>query len=364
MAGPLDRLARTVLFRFDPETAHRMAIRALSLGLVPSAPAPDPSLKRRLFDIDFPSPVGLAAGFDKNAEAVSGLLRTGFGFVEIGTVTPKPQTGSPKPRMFRLEQDEAIINRLGFNNDGMKAVRDRLIRTNPTGVVGVNIGANRDSADRVADYVAGVETFADIAAYLAINISSPNTPGLRDLQFGAALAELLQRVVAARDEIAHGGRSTPLLLKIAPDVDMPTLEGIAATAAEAGIDGMIVTNTTLSRTGLRPSRHIAEAGGMSGRPLFRRSTTILARLRKLVGPDMPLIGVGGIDSAATAWSKFAAGADLVQIYTGMIYRGHGLAEDINRGLARRLREEGAASIGDVVGTETDRWAGEPDPPST
>ena len=364
MTGSLGLLARSVLFRFDPETAHRMAIRALALGVVPSAPAPDPSLRRRLFDLDFPSPVGLAAGFDKNAEAFNGLLRVGFGFVEVGTVTPQPQPGNPKPRMFRLEGDAAIINRLGFNNDGMRIVHERLWRGRPRGIVGVNVGANRTAADRIANYVAGIETFADTASYLAINISSPNTPGLRDLQRGDALRELLQLAMAARDEVGHGQRATPLLLKIAPDLQPGALEEIADTALSAGIDGLIVANTTTDRRGLRPSRSIDEAGGLSGRPLFRRSTTLLARLRKLVGARTVLIGVGGIDSVETAWDKITAGADLIQIYTGMIYRGHGLAAELNRGLAARLAREGFKSIGEAVGIETDRWAGAKTAPST
>jgi dihydroorotate dehydrogenase len=364
MAGPLGWLARSALFRFDPETAHRMAIRTLALGLLPSAQAPDPSLRRRLFDLDFPSPVGLAAGFDKDAEAFNGLLRLGFGFVEVGTVTPRPQPGNPKPRMFRLESDGAIINRLGFNNEGMRIVHERLWRGRPHGIVGVNVGANRNASDRIADYVAGIETFADIASYLAINVSSPNTPGLRDLQHGEALRELLQVAVAARDEVGHGQRATPLLLKIAPDLQPGALEEIADAAMSAGIDGLIVANTTTDRRGLRPSRHIGEAGGLSGRPLFRRSTMLLARLRRLVGPRMVLIGVGGIDSVETAWSKITAGADLIQIYTGMIYRGHGLAAELNRGLAARLAREGIKTIGDAVGMETDRRAGGNTTPST
>lgn len=356
MAGALDRLARSVLFRFDPETAHRMAIRALSLGLVPRMEAPAASLRRRLFDLDFPSPVGLAAGFDKNAEAVDGLLRLGFGFVEIGTVTPKPQPGNPKPRMFRLEADRAIINRLGFNNDGAAAIAARLQRRSNKGIVGINIGANKDSPDRIADYVAGIDAFARLAGYLTINISSPNTPGLRDLQKADALADLLQRAVAARDEATNGGRATPIFLKIAPDLDPSELERIAETAQSAGIDGMILTNTTLSRDGLHPDRHLKEGGGLSGPPLFLRSTVFLARMRKIVGPGFPLIGVGGIDSAETAWTKLAAGADLIQVYTGFIYEGQGIAAAINRGLAERLKRDGIASIAEVTGTATEHWA--------
>ncbi len=359
MAGTFDRVALSVLFRFDPETAHRIAIRGLSLGLVPTAPAPAPSLRRRVFDLEFASPVGLAAGFDKNAEAVDGFFKIGFGFVEIGTVTPRPQAGNPKPRMFRLEADRAIINRLGFNNDGGATVRERLLARKKSGIVGVNIGANRDSADRIADYVAGIDAFARLASYLTINISSPNTPGLRDLQQADALPDLLQRAIAARDEATNGARSTPLLLKIAPDLTADDLARIAGAAQSAGIDGIVLSNTTLGRDGLHPDPHAKEGGGLSGPPLFQRSTALLARLRRLVGPDLPLIGVGGIDSAETAWTKLAAGADLVQVYTGMIYAGNGFAAALNRGLAERLQREGLGSIAEVTGTAIERWAAEP-----
>ena len=358
MPGPLDRLARSALFRFDPETAHRLAIKGLALGLVPAAARAGRPLRSRVFDLDFPSPVGLAAGFDKNGEAIDGLLRLGFGFVEIGTVTPSSQPGNPKPRMFRLERDHAIINRLGFNNDGIAPVRERMPQRRGHGIVGVNIGANRDSTDRIADYVAGIEAFADLASYLAINVSSPNTPGLRDLQQKEALIELLRRAIAARDEATNGRRSTPILLKIAPDLDPVALESIAETALGNGIDGMIIANTTLSRDGLHSSRRSRESGGLSGRPLFRRSTVLLARMRKLVGPDLPLIGVGGVDSVETAWAKISAGANLVQIYTGMIYAGQGLADELNRGLALMIANHGLSSIAEAVGVETDRWAAE------
>jgi dihydroorotate dehydrogenase len=246
----------------------------------------------------------------------------------------------------------------------MRIVHERLWRGKPRGIVGVNVGANRDASDRIADYVAGIETFADIASYLAINVSSPNTPGLRDLQRGDALRDLLQAAVAARDEVGHGQRATPLLLKIAPDLRPGELEEIADASTSAGIDGLIVANTTTDRRGLRPARHIDEAGGLSGRPLFRRSTTLLARLRRLIGSRMVLIGVGGIDSVETAWDKITAGADLIQIYTGMIYRGHGLAAELNRGLAARLAREGFKTIREAVGTDTDRWAETKIAPST
>ena len=358
MAGAFEQLTRSLLFRFDPETAHHMAIKALGYGLAPGAEAPAAALSTHVFDLDFPSPVGLAAGFDKNGEAIRGLLRLGFGFIEIGTVTPQPQAGNPKPRMFRLEADRAIINRLGFNNQGIRAIKTRLIAANASGIVGVNIGANRESEDRIGDYVAGIEAFADCAAYLAINVSSPNTPGLRDLQLGERLSELLLRAIAARDEATNGARATPLLLKIAPDLSPAELDQIAKVVLRHGIDGVIVSNTTLDRSGLKSGRHTAENGGLSGRPLFRRSTALLARFRLAVGPDLPLIGVGGIDSAEAAWTKIGAGANLVQIYTGMIYEGHGLAAEINRGLAKMIAREGMKSIAETVGATNDRWQAE------
>ncbi len=358
MPGVFDQLARAALFSLSPEQAHRVAIRGLATGLVPPAEAPSPSLATRVLDLDLPTPVGLAAGFDKNAEAFQGLLRLGFGFVEIGTVTPRPQPGNPKPRMFRLEADEAIINRLGFNNDGIAAIRARLARSRGNGVVGVNIGANRDSENKTADYVAGIEAFAALAGYLAINISSPNTPGLRDLQGEGALDDLLIRLVSARDEVTNGTRATPLFLKVAPDLGEGDVERIAASVRGAGFDGMIVSNTTVAREGLKSARFRDETGGLSGPPLFRRSTALLARFRKALGPKVALIGVGGVDSAETAWAKLAAGADLVQVYTGMIYKGHGLAADINAGLARLLQDNGMPSIGEACGRETESWAAE------
>jgi dihydroorotate dehydrogenase len=356
MAGFVERLGLNVLFRFDPETAHRMAIRGLSLNVLPKAAAPPPTLRTRVLALDFPSPIGLAAGFDKNAEAVDGLLRLGFGFVEVGTVTPLPQPGNPKPRMFRVEADEAIINRLGFNNDGMDAVAARLAARRPGGIVGVNLGANKAAADRIADYVAGVHRFARLASYLVINVSSPNTPGLRSLQDADPFETLLLRVVAARDEAANGGVTTPILVKIAPDLDDGALAAIARIALSSGIDGIVLGNTTLARTGLTDTSQAGEPGGLSGRPLFQRATIMLARLRALVGPGMPLIGVGGVDTAEAALTKLLAGADLVQVYTAMIYRGHNIAARINLRLAELLAERDFASPEDAVGRETDRWA--------
>jgi dihydroorotate dehydrogenase len=249
MAGRFEALGVRLLFRFDPEAAHRMAVRGLAVGVHPASPPPDPRLARTLFGLAFPSPVGLAAGFDKSGEAVDGLLRLGFGFVEIGSVTPRPQQGNPKPRLFRLPADRAIINRFGFNNDGAEAVRRRLAaRSGHSGIVGVNLGANKDSADLVADYVRGVEVFAGLASYLAINVSSPNTPGLRDLQEASALSALLRPVLAARDQA--GPRRPPVLVKLAPDIDADALFSIVDAAVDAGADGLIVSNTTLSRDGL------------------------------------------------------------------------------------------------------------------
>lgn len=356
MAGFIERAGLNVLFRFDPETAHRLAIRGLSLGVHAKAPPPPPILRTRVLGLDFPSPVGLAAGFDKNAEAVDGLLRLGFGFVEVGTVTPLPQAGNPRPRMFRLEADEAIINRLGFNNDGAETILARLAARRQGGIVGVNLGANRASTDRIADYVAGVDRFARHASYLVINISSPNTPGLRGLQDAESFETLLLRVVAARDEASNGGVTTPLLVKIAPDLDHGALEAIARIALTSGIDGIVVGNTTIARTGVSDVRLAGEAGGLSGRPLFQRATIMLARLRALVGPNLPLIGTGGVDTAEAALTKLLAGADLVQVYTGMVFRGHGIAARINARLAELLAERDFASPEDAVGRETDRWA--------
>lgn len=323
------RLVRPLLFALDPETAHRAAIAALKArALLPPAASP-PRLAHKLMGLDFPNPVGLAAGFDKNAEAVDGALAQGFGFVEVGTVTPRPQPGNPRPRMFRLPADRAIINRLGFNSAGHDAVHARLAARQRTGIVGVNLGANRDSVDRIADYVAGVRRFSEVADYLTINISSPNTPGLRDLQEKDALTRLLAAIADAR---AATPVRPPVLVKIAPDLDDGALAEIVAAAIAAGIDGMIVSNTTIARDGLSDRRHAAEAGGLSGRPLFARSTAMLRKARELAGNRLVLIGGGGIDSPATARVKRAAGADLVQLYTGLVYEGPGLVGRILGGL--------------------------------
>ena len=353
MIGAFEHLARPLLRALDPEDAHTLAITALRYVPTVQPVTTAPSLRMSAFGLEFPNPIGIAAGFDKDAKVSNALLRLGFGFVEVGTVTPRPQTGNPRPRLFRLSTDRAIINRLGFNNDGHEAVHSRLINRRHDGIVGVNIGANRDSADRVGDYVAGVTRFADVADYLTINISSPNTPGLRDLQERGALAALLVRVAAARDAAP---RRVPVLLKIAPDLADAALAAIAEEAVGAGVDGIIVSNTTVSRNGVAEGKIASEAGGLSGRPLFHRSTVVLAKLRKLVGDSMILVGTGGIDSVESAWTKMAAGANLVQIYAGFIFEGPSLPRRLTKGLLRRVSNQHIAAIKEIVGTETEQWS--------
>ncbi|WP_192250293.1 quinone-dependent dihydroorotate dehydrogenase [Mesorhizobium silamurunense] len=351
----LDRIGQKLLFSFDPETAHGLSIAALRCGLPVGSPSPrDARLKVSLCGLDFPNPLGMAAGYDKNAEVPDALLRLGFGFAEVGTITPLPQPGNPKPRIFRLTADGAVINRLGFNNEGHDVAEKRLAgRKGRGGIVGVNIGANKDSADRVGDYERGVTRFAPYASYLTVNISSPNTPGLRNMQAREQLGELLSRVMAAR---AAASAQPPVFLKIAPDLVEAELEDIAAEVIEKKIDGVIVSNTTLSRAGLRSASLAGEAGGLSGKPLFERSTAVLARMRKLLGPKMAIIGVGGVDSAETALEKIRAGADLVQLYTGMIYAGPALPARIVAGMARSADRERLKSIGELRDTGCANWS--------
>ncbi|MFC3074825.1 quinone-dependent dihydroorotate dehydrogenase [Shinella pollutisoli] len=357
----LSDLGRKGLFLFDPETAHGLSIAALKTGLVPACPArPDPRLARTVAGLTFPNPLGMAAGYDKNAEVPEPLIRLGFGFAEVGTVTPRPQEGNPKPRIFRLLEDGAVINRLGFNNAGHAAALARLKACRRDALIGVNIGANKDSADRVADYVEGIRTFYDVARYFTANISSPNTPGLRDLQARESLDALLAAVLAARAEQAERtGRHVPVFLKIAPDLTEEGLDDIAAVALAHPLDGLVVSNTTLSREGLTDRRLAGEAGGLSGRPLFEKSTSVLAKMRRRVGGDLPIIGVGGISSAETAAEKIRAGADLVQLYSCMVYAGPGLPGEIVGGLSRLCDREGLASIGDIRGSRTAHWADRP-----
>ena len=320
-------LARPLLHAMDAEDAHRLTIQALKCApRLGSGPITSPSLKRRVFGLEFPNPVGLAPGFDKNAEVPDAMLDQGFGFVEIGTVTPLPQTGNARPRLFRLKLDSAVINRMGFNNEGHAAVLQRLAaRRARGGIVGVNIGANKDSADRAGDYVKGIEVFEEVASYITINISSPNTPGLRNLQGKADLQRLLERAYAARKS------KTPMLLKIAPDLTTDDLQDMATVCAGGVVDGVIISNTTLSRAGLR-SPLAKEVGGLSGQPLFELSTRCLADFHGLSGGKIPLIGVGGIHDVASAQAKFKAGASLVQLYSALVYKGPGLVREICAGL--------------------------------
>jgi len=338
-------LLRPLVFRLDAERAHRATIAALRRGPKRRPPKFPGSLTTSIAGLGFPSPVGLAAGFDKDGEVAGAMLGLGFGFVEVGTVTPRPQIGNPKPRLFRLAEDQAVINRLGFNNEGQAAAVERLAeRDRSRGVVGINIGANKDSEDRIADYAEGARIMSPLADYLTVNISSPNTPGLRDLQAGGELVGLLAAVSEAR----IGG--VPVFLKVAPDLESGDHERIVRAAIDGGIDALIVANTTLSRPPLQ-SRFAAEAGGLSGAPLRPLALDQLRRFRAVSGGQLPLIAVGGISSAEDAWARILAGACLVQLYSALVYHGPGLARRIASGLADILEREGMASIADAVGTE-------------
>jgi dihydroorotate dehydrogenase len=347
-------LIRPALRRLAPEAAHALTVRALEVGLGRFmtdrfARQPDPPiLAQRLWGLDFPNPVGLAAGFDKDARVPEAMRGFGFGFVEIGTVTPRPQPGNPKPRLFRLEDDQAIINRMGFNSGGLDAAIDRLHRRPRTAIVGVNLGKNRDSGDAVADYVEGIGRAAEVADYLVVNISSPNTPGLRDLQRGASLRALLVPLLRTRDE---SRRRVPLLVKIAPDLTPEEREDLALVALAAGIDGLIVSNTTVDRPAGLVSTYATEAGGLSGRPLYAASTSLLADMHQLTRGRLPLIGVGGVASAAEAYQKIRAGACLVQLYTALVFAGPSLVTDIKEGLVELLRADSFTCIADAIGAQ-------------
>jgi dihydroorotate dehydrogenase len=345
-------LIRPVLRRLPAEAAHNLTVQAIAAGFGrffadPAARRPDPPiLAQRLWGLDFPNPVGLAAGFDKDARVPDEMRAFGFGFVEIGTLTPRPQAGNPKPRLFRLEEDQAIINRMGFNSGGLDAAIDRLRRRLRTGIVGVNLGRNRDSSDAAADYTQGIRRAAEVADYLVVNVSSPNTPGLRDLQRGASLEALLTPLQRAREE---SGRAVPLLVKIAPDLTPEEREAIATVVVAAGIDGLIVSNTTVDRPVGLGGRHAAEPGGLSGRPLFAASTALLADMHRLTNGRMPLIGVGGVASASDAYQKIRAGACLVQLYTALVFAGPRLVTEIKKGLVELLRADGFTSLAEAVG---------------
>jgi dihydroorotate dehydrogenase len=348
-----DAFSLPLLRWFDPEDAHRMAIQGLRL-LPPIRPRPDdPKLAVRAFGLNFPNPIGMAAGFDKSAEAPDALLRLGFGFVEIGTVTPKPQIGNKRPRLFRLERDEAVVNRMGFNNDGADAVLRRLAgRAHLGGIVGVNVGANKDSADRVDDYVRLIEAFAPVASYFTVNVSSPNTPGLRNLQQAAALDDLLAKVIDARERVQQNAGDSPVLLKIAPDLSLTELDDVVHIARSRRVDGMIVANTTLARPStLRETTRAGEQGGLSGRPLFRLSTRMVAETYVRAEGAFPLIGVGGIDTGGAALTKIRAGASLIQLYSSLIYKGLGLVDAIKNDLASTLLRTGRDSLSEIVGAD-------------
>jgi dihydroorotate dehydrogenase len=348
-----DAFSLPLLRWFDPEDAHRMAIQGLRL-LPPVRLKPDDQkLAVRAFGLNFSNPIGMAAGFDKSAEAPDALLRLGFGFVEIGTVTPKPQTGNPRPRLFRLERDEAVVNRMGFNNDGAEAVLRRLAsRAHLSGIVGVNVGANKDSDDRTADYVKLIETFAPVASYFTVNVSSPNTPGLRNLQQSAALDDLLAKVIDARERVRNNAGDSPVLLKIAPDLSLTELDDVVHIARSRRVDGMIVANTTLARPStLRETNRAKEQGGLSGRPLFRLSTRMVAETYVRAEGAFPLIGVGGIDTGGAALTKIRAGASLIQLYSSLVYKGLGLVEDIKNDLSSTLLRTGRDSLSEIVGAD-------------
>ena len=343
MSG-LYTLLKPLVFRLDPESAHGLTLKALPYW-PGRAPAPDPLLRTRLAGLDLPNPIGLAAGFDKDAEVPDAMLRLGFGFVECGSVTPRPQAGNPRPRLFRLEEDEAVINRMGFNNQGLEAALARLkARRGRPGVVGLNLGANKDSADRAADYATGIAAAGPHASYITVNISSPNTPGLRALQDGAALADLLARVQAAKP-----AGTGPLFVKLAPDQEPGDPDIIARAVIDARVDGLIIANTTISRPALR-SAHAGESGGLSGAPLAPLAMAALRSFRAATGGQLPLIAAGGIASGAEALARIQAGASAVQLYSALVYHGPGLARRIAAELAALLRQHGHASVADAVGT--------------
>ncbi|WP_426411051.1 quinone-dependent dihydroorotate dehydrogenase [Bradyrhizobium ganzhouense] len=353
MIRAFDAFSLPVLRWLDPEDAHRLAIQGLRF-LPPVKPrTDDPKLAVRAFGLNFPNPIGMAAGFDKSAEVPDPLLRLGFGFVEIGSVTPKPQAGNPRPRLFRLERDEAVINRMGFNNDGAEVALRRLAaRAANGGIVGVNVGANKDSPDRVADYVKLIETFAPVASYFTVNVSSPNTPGLRNLQEGALLDDLLGRVIDARERVRQKAGDTPVLLKIAPDLSLAQLDDVVQVARSRKVDGMIVSNTTIARPStLREEMRAKAQGGLSGRPLFRLSTRMVAETYVRVEGAFPLIGVGGVDSGGAALTKIRAGASLIQLYSSLVYKGLGLVDEIKRDLTSTLLRTGRDSLSEIVGAD-------------
>ena len=363
MIAAFERLVRPLLHALDPEDAHALTLKLLKIAPALPVARDDPRFAVRAFGLNFPNPVGMAAGFDKNAEVPDALLRLGFGFVEVGTITPRPQPGNPRPRLFRLDADSGVINRLGFNSQGADLVLRRLAaRAEAGGIVGINVGANKDSADRVADYVALIERFASVASYVTVNISSPNTPGLRNLHQATALDDLLARVVDARARVAPNAGPTPVLLKIAPDLSLAELDDVVGIARSRRVDGMIVGNTTLARPpGLRETKVAREAGGLSGSPLRALATRMLAETYVRVEGVFPLIGTGGIDSGAAALARIRAGATLLQLYSALVFRGLGLVADIKSALAGALDRHHNDSLAELVGVDAAAATAEPWP---
>ena len=360
MIDALWRVLRPAAHALDPEAAHEGTLAALERLPLPPARAADPRLATEAFGLVFPNPVGLAAGFDKDARVPDAMLSLGFGFVEIGSVTPLAQAGNPRPRLFRLSEDRAVVNRMGFNNAGADAVLTRLARRGGrVGIVGVNVGANKESADRAGDYAAGIETFAAYASFFTVNVSSPNTPGLRDLQAKAALDDLIARALGARDDAAARGLPCrPALLKIAPDLDLAGLDDVVEVARARKLDGLVVSNTTLARPASVRGAAAREAGGLSGAPLFRRSTWALAETFRRLEGAMPLVGVGGISSGADALAKIRAGATLVELYSALVFEGPGIAAKIARELGQALDREGVASLAALIGRDAEAVAAE------
>ncbi len=356
MNGLFD-VAQAFLQALDPERAHELAVRSLELGIYPRSGPDDPRLAQDLWGLHFPNPIGMAAGFDKDACVPAALLAAGFGFVEVGTLTPHPQSGNPRPRIFRSSADGAIINRLGFNSEGHDSALAKLWNR-PQGIIGINLGANRDSKDRAGDYVRGIECLTSIASYFTVNISSPNTPGLRDLQAPEALDALLQRARAALRSVAVEGKSPPLV-KLAPDLADDDLPEIVRVIVANKIDGIIVSNTTLARDGLKNAAFAREAGGLSGRPLFARSTRMLAHVYQLAEGKLPLIGVGGISSGEDALAKIEAGASLLQLYTGLVFEGLGLVGRIKRSLLDAIERAKLDNLSPLIGRRASEWAERP-----
>ena len=351
----IEALAGPFLRRLAPETAHHLALRVLEAGGGgPPGSDPDPILATEVAGVSFRSPLGLAAGFDKDARAVPALGQIGFGHIEIGTVTPRPQPGNPRPRMFRLRAQEALINRLGFPSEGLDAVAARLANRPRNLVVGANVGCNRATSDPIVDISEGIIRLGSLVDYVCVNVSSPNTPGLRDLQTGSALDRLLERIRQARREVEDAtSRPLPLFLKIAPDLTASQTDDLAERLIRKPVDGLAVSNTTVARPATLTGRYRGEVGGLSGRPLFEPSTRLLAALYRILPRSITLIGIGGVSGATDAWRKIEAGAGLVQLYTGFVYQGTGLIHQIHTGLAKLVRDSGYPSLAAAVGTGSD-----------